>query len=259
MTQRSPPYRTQRRDKPMPDALDDTMLCLHNGILGVDIVRSLDAQGNSSLPAQSYPGDPKCKAVWRRRTTEGKHTNAGLTAAYWVRTIPHCHEGSKDEFSCPLCRTMATGWGVHMQSACIMLPLLCLWSLANVANRLAIQGYSIEWYSPAAFSTTKEDAKHAWGRIPDFLIESHDQWSPLSVCITWSGVVLRSKGSPLSTNDAIAISSECLNWAPGHHENMTTCCTQRALDRRTEPARMAHAQDRMEVLRNRCGIQLRWA
>ena len=78
-----------------------------------------------------------------------------------------------------------------MQSACI--TLLCLWSFGNVASCLAIQGYVIEWYSPAAFSTTKEDQVHAWGLIPDFLMESQDQWSPFSVCITWSGVVLRSK------------------------------------------------------------------
>ena len=48
-----------------------------------------------------------------------------------------------------------------MQSAYIVLPLLCLWSFANVANRLAIQGYSIEWHSSAALSTTEVDEKHA--------------------------------------------------------------------------------------------------
>ena len=83
------------------------MLCFHNGILAADIVRTLDAQYNSSLAASEYPGDPKCKVVWRRGLIEGKYTNAGLTIAYWIRTIPHCHEGTKDEFSCPFCRTMA--------------------------------------------------------------------------------------------------------------------------------------------------------
>ena len=126
----------------MSEAFDDTMLCLHNGILVADIIRALDAQYNSTLTARSYPGNTKCNVVWRRGITEGKYTNAGLTAAHWIRTIPHYHEGSKDEFSCPFFRTMATGWGVHMQFACIMLPLLYLWSFANVANCLAHQGYS---------------------------------------------------------------------------------------------------------------------
>ena len=109
-----------------------------------------------------------------------------------------------------------------MQSACTMLRLMCPRLFANIANRPAIQGYSIECHSPAAFSTTKEGEKHAWGLIPGFLIESHAQWSPLSVCITWSGVILRSKESPLTTKDAIAIFSEYLNclgtmrtWPPG--------------------------------------------
>ena len=48
------------------------------------------------------------------------------------------------------------------------------------------------------------------GTIPDFLLESLNHWSPLSVCITWS-VILRSKGSPLTTEDTIVISSEYLN------------------------------------------------
>ena len=98
-----------------------------------------------------------------------------------------------------------------MQYACIIPPLLCLWSFANVANRLAIQGYSIEWQSPAAFSTIKEDEKHAWGLIPDFLLDSYTQWFPLGICITWSAIVLRFKGSTLSTVDAITVSSEYLN------------------------------------------------
>ena len=128
------------------------------GILVADIVRALGAQYNTSLAASSYPGDSKCNVVWRRGPIEGKYTNAGLKTAYWIRTIPHCHEGTKDEFSCPFCRAMATGWGVHMRSACIILPLLCLWSFANIANRLPTQEYSIQWQSPAAFSTTNADA-----------------------------------------------------------------------------------------------------
>ena len=108
-------------------------------------------------------------------------------------------------------RVQHKSYSLKTQSACIMLPLLCLWLFAHVAHRLAIQGYWIEWHFPAAFSTTKEDEKHAWGLILDFLIESHDQWSPLSVRITWSGVVLRSKGSPLTIDETIAISSEYLN------------------------------------------------
>ena len=72
-----------------------------------------------------------------------------------------------------------------MQSACVMLPLLCLWSFAGIANRLATNEFSIEWQSPAAFTTTKNDVKHAWGLIPDLLLESRTSWSPLSVCITW--------------------------------------------------------------------------
>ena len=106
---------------------------------------------------------------------------------------------------------MATGWGVHMQSACIILPLVCLWSFATIANRLATEEYSTEWQSPAAFITTKNDEKHAWGLMPDFLLDSYTSWSPLSVCIMWSRVVLRAKGSPLTTDDAITISAEYLN------------------------------------------------
>ena len=55
---------------PMPEALDDLMLRLHDGILAADIVRTLDAQYNNSLPTLSsqlppseYPNDSKCKVV----------------------------------------------------------------------------------------------------------------------------------------------------------------------------------------------------
>ena len=59
---------------PMPEALDETMLCLHNGMLVANIVRALDAQNNSSLTARSYPGDPKCKVFWPRGIPEGRYT-----------------------------------------------------------------------------------------------------------------------------------------------------------------------------------------
>ena len=59
---------------PMPASLDETMLCLHNGILVANIVRALDAQNSSSLTARSYPGDPKCKVVWHKGITEGRYT-----------------------------------------------------------------------------------------------------------------------------------------------------------------------------------------
>ena len=65
----------------MCEALDDTMLCLHHGTLVACIVPALDAQYNNTLTAQSYPGNPKCKAGRRRGITEGKYANT-----YWVCT-----------------------------------------------------------------------------------------------------------------------------------------------------------------------------
>ena len=66
----------------MQEVLDDLMVCLHDGILADDIVRTLDVQCNRSLAANGYPGDPKCNVVWRRGLIEGKYTNAGLTTTY---------------------------------------------------------------------------------------------------------------------------------------------------------------------------------
>ena len=144
--------------------------------------------------------------------------------AYWVRTNPHCHEGNEDEFTCPFCSTLATGRGMHMQLYCIILPILSMWSFANIANRLAIQDHSIEWHSPLLFIASKNDEEHSWGLILDFLLESHDQWSPLNVCITWSSIILQSKGSPLTIDEAINVSSQYLNslgvkrtWPPLVH------------------------------------------
>ena len=47
--------------------------------------------------------------------------------------------------------------------------------------------------------------------MPDFLIENADQWSAVSKCITWSGVVLRSKEASLSTEEAATLSAKYLN------------------------------------------------
>ena len=196
---------------PMPESLDDTMLCFHHGTLAANVVHVLDEAYNSSLRPDFHLGDSKSKVIWRRGVTQGKYTNEGLTVAYWIRTIPYCHEGTKEEFSCAFCRSLDTGWGIHMQWSCLILPMLCMWSFTEVARHLAALGHTVEWKSPAHFATHQEGEQQEWGLVPDFLIENADQWSALSTCITWSGIVLRSKEASLSTEEAVTLSAKYLN------------------------------------------------
>ena len=195
---------------PMPESLDNTMLCFHHGT-AANVVHVLDEAYNSSLRPDSHLGDPSCKIIWRRGVTQGKYTNEGLTVAYWIRTIPYCHEGTKEEFSCAFCRSLDTRWGTHMQWSCLILPMLCMWSFTDIAHHLASLGHIVEWKSPAHFATLHEGEQQEWGLVPDFLIENAEQWSALSVCITWSGIVLRSDEASLSTEEVIILSAKYLN------------------------------------------------
>ena len=67
---------------------------------------------------------------------------------------------------------------------------------------------TIEWHPSFPWcSLHRRMKKNMLGLILDFLIETHERWSTLSICINGPGVVLCRKCSSLTTADAIVMTA----------------------------------------------------
>ena len=240
---------------PMPEALVDMMLCLHNGILVADIMRAVDAQYNSTLTARSHPGDTKCNVVWRRgRQVHQRRTHCSVLDQHnpplprrkqrriLMPLLPH--HGHRLGCSHAICQ--------HHASA----PMLVVVrqrsqssSQSRILDRMAFSGRILHHQGRGKACMGTDPG------LPDRILQPMVPSQRMHHLVGSSPPLQKKPTHHGCRHSHLRKVRELL----GHHENMATCCTHRAPDRRTNPARMAHAQDRMEVLCNRCGFQLRWA
>ena len=133
---------------------------------------------------------------WVRCVEFGRVSPQSLSAAFWLRTAPHCHVELETVFTCHFCRRPCVSWGPHLWYQCPSAVWGASCAFASALALLPCDGRM--WYSPHHCTVYRGDHVVVWALAHESAFPGPVHYCPCpDVYVTWSGLVHSPRDPPV--------------------------------------------------------------